>query len=115
MNCVCDYDPADFYSASRPIARKAHKCDECAGQIKRGERYERVNGKWEGCISTFKTCVWCLAVRDAISQRVPCFCWAHGGLDIDVEYALEEAYQYPGLWMRVAHIELERREDKRNA
>lgn len=78
--CFCDYDPATFYSRREPKARKLHQCEECGRAIQAGEQYEKVVGKWDGDVSTFKTCSRCTALRDHIKAHVPCFCWAHGNL-----------------------------------
>jgi hypothetical protein len=61
---VGDYDPADFYTATIQKARKIHTCSECGCEIKPGNRYEKVFGKWGGDLSTYKTCPDCLSVRD---------------------------------------------------
>lgn len=79
-DCYCDYDPAEFYSASTPTARKEHRCDECGHAISPGEAYERVGAKWEGSVTVFKTCSRCIALRDHLKAHAPCFCWAHGNL-----------------------------------
>jgi len=67
-NCGCIYvgddDPAELYKATHPKAKKSHKCSECGCDIKPGEGYERVFGKWDGDSSTYKTCSDCLSVRD---------------------------------------------------
>jgi len=65
--CACiyvdDYETAEFYTDKRPVARKVHKCCECGGTIKPGEKYEYVTAKWGGAISTYKTCLDCLSIR----------------------------------------------------
>lgn len=78
--CFCDYDPAEFYSATTPTARKAHRCDECGHAISQGESYERVGAKWDGSLTVFKTCARCTALRQHLKVHAPCFCWAHGNL-----------------------------------
>ena len=100
MSCSCDYDPAAVYNASRPLARKEHKCSECGGVIQQGERYERVDALWEEKWSTMKTCVWCLGLRDIIESGADCFCWAHGNLvEAMVEFLRDTQGEFPGLGM----------------
>lgn len=90
-DCYCDYDPAEFYSAVIRTARKQHKCEECSGTIMPGDKYEAVIGKWEGYVSTFKTCSFCVDIRTWTKNSVPCLCWAHGNMIDDCREAVEEA------------------------
>lgn len=89
--CYCDYDAPEFWSQSRPKATKEHRCYECRGIIKPGDRYERVAGKWEGDFSTFKTCERCCDLRQWVKNNVPCFCWYHGDMLSDAEDAVNDA------------------------
>jgi len=79
-DCACvyvgDYDGPEFVSEKIVKARKIHKCGECGREISPGEKYEKVVGKWEGDLSSHKTCVDCLSIRDNF------FCngWAYGGI-----------------------------------
>lgn len=91
-DCACDYDPAEFYAARVRMARKEHKCDECAGWIQPGEKYEAVIGKWEGCMGTFKTCEHCVNIRRWTKNNVPCLCWSHGNTIEDCKEAVQEAW-----------------------
>lgn len=76
--CACIYDgdgeQADFSTTEIVKARKSHKCGECGQTIAAGQKYERVFGKWEGRVSTFKTCFVCVEIRGAL------FCdgWTYG-------------------------------------
>lgn len=108
--CFCDYDnePAKAYWSSRPLARKAYRCDECGGEVLPGERYERVRAIWDRP-ETARTCVYCLAARDLCVSHMRCFCWAHFSLRDDIGYALEGAP--PGLRFALGRLELERRQD----
>lgn len=69
MDCGCidiDIDgTCEFYNEKVVIARKKHKCSECGAEIKPGDRYEYVFGKWEGDHFTVKTCIDCLSLRSA--------------------------------------------------
>ena len=97
MDCYCDYEMPRVYAAMQPIARKAHQCSECHGEIAPGERYERVFGVWDNA-RTFKTCPRCCALREWVRAHVPCFCWAHGNVREDaIETAREFGWQAPGL------------------
>jgi hypothetical protein len=67
MDCDCSTDEdnyPDFFVSKIVRSRKAHKCCECHQDIKPGEEYEKVTGKWDGKISTFKTCHICVLIRD---------------------------------------------------
>lgn len=83
-DCYCDGDPAEFYHAEMRKARKPHKCYECRCEIPVGETYEHVRGKWEGDVSTFKTCALCFELRQWALISVPCFCWNFGDLHENV-------------------------------
>ena len=115
MNCYCDIDNGDeptFYRSTRPVARKEYKCCECGGAIRRGERYERVNGVWDGGMSTFKTCLYCLHKLDIVSMIHPCFgsCRVHGTLDQDLRELLKE-FRYSTdarhVWITIGRISVE--------
>lgn len=102
-DCWCDYDRPDWWHSKVVMARKQHKCDECACPIRPGDRYEYVAGKWEGAICEFKTCVRCLALRRYVMDMVPCFCWAHGNLHEDAANTIDEyRHELPGLWFGFA-------------
>jgi hypothetical protein len=111
--CYCDFDNApEFYNSSRPLAKKAHKCDECGRIINRGERYERATGKWDGEVSTAKTCVYCLMARDLIESVALCFCWEHGNLHNNIIGWLDDSNVPPGVAMAIGRIEIDRTKDK---
>jgi len=96
IDCACDYDPPEFYRKRSPKARKEHRCEECNRPIKPGDRYEYVTAKWEGYLSSFRTCQRCVDLRQWVKNNVPCFCWTHGGLLEDAEEAVSEAcYRAP--------------------
>ena len=79
-DCLCDYDPPEFYHVATHTARQLHQCVECGRAIQPGQRYERVRAKWDGDISIVRTCGRCVALRQHIEAHVPCFCWAHHNL-----------------------------------
>lgn len=114
IDCYCDYDPAEFYCRRTRKAQKTHRCEECSRPILLGEQYEHVVGKWVGSMSTFKTCRYCVSMRDFMRNSVPCFCWAHGSMRDDLRQALEGAYgrardDVRGLAFRIGRIEVERK------
>jgi len=71
------------------IARKSHSCCECHRDIAIGERYQRINGCWEGAWSEFKTCMPCVDLRDELGRQDPI---AFGGLE---EAAQEYDEEFP--------------------
>lgn len=91
MDCSCDYDPAAFYLCSIRKARKQHRCDECAGTVMPGEKYEHATGKWDSGVYTFKTCERCVDLRTWVQNNVPCLCWSHGSGDEALRDAVDEA------------------------
>jgi len=64
-SCIYDDDGErpEFAHTTRPRARKEYHCCECSRNIKPGEVYERVAGKWDGEVSTVRTCIVCTNVR----------------------------------------------------
>ena len=66
-SCEIEIDTQDcgpsFASTKLLKARKDHRCFECKGAIKKGAKYEKVEGKWGACFETFKTCTDCLSLR----------------------------------------------------
>jgi hypothetical protein len=91
FDCYCDYEQPTFSSVTKPRARKLHRCEECGGKIKPGERYERSSGMWDGSISTFCTCERCHDIRVWLTNNLPCFCLAHGGMFEEAEESIREA------------------------
>ena len=61
---ACDFAPPEFHRAKVVTARKTHYCIECGEEIKPGDRYEYVVGKWDGMLETISTCSICLKIRD---------------------------------------------------
>jgi len=77
--CCCIYPDGEKATVGRTEtrrARKEHVCDECRETIKAGETYEHVTGCWDGEWATFKTCWFCLRIRE---DFFPCG-WNHGCL-----------------------------------
>jgi hypothetical protein len=63
-----DGDQSEFWVESSPKARKAHKCCECRESIQPGERYQRVVGKWDGRLETYRFCVPCWEISGEFSE-----------------------------------------------
>ena len=73
-NCdVCiggdyDYDGAnEFQFYATPKARKDHRCCECGDVIPKGHQYEAFTAKYDGAVSTTKTCLGCADIRSVYS------------------------------------------------
>lgn len=63
-----DYDGSpEFYFTSTPKARKDHRCCECRQIIRKGDRYEAFTSKYDGRVSTEKTCLACSDIRSVYS------------------------------------------------
>lgn len=58
------------YSESTPTARKEHKCCECAGAIRIGEKYHLGSGIWDGRAAAYKTCHECEQLRKELSDTI---------------------------------------------
>jgi hypothetical protein len=83
-SCACvivehDSYPECHWTESR-VARKEHRCCECGKQIKPGEKYEHVAGKWDGDFMSYKTCDVCCEVRDILF----CDMWVYTSLYEDL-------------------------------
>ena len=71
MDCACDcycddVEPMEFSVMTHPRARKDWTCLECGRPIQKGERYELIEGKFEGEFVKYRTCTGCHRLRDAI-------------------------------------------------
>ena len=67
MNCNCSVDTCDFrpefYHQFIHKARKMYECCECHSKITPGQKYEKIYGKWDGEIMSFRTCLTCVKIR----------------------------------------------------
>ena len=82
FDCCCstiEGDPPEFLVDKIVEARKDHVCCECGSEIKKGERYEKVVGKWDGEIDTIKTCLVCKTIREDLLCS-----WTYGMLKEDL-------------------------------
>lgn len=68
INCDCSdvYACAgDSFVREKTIrARKQHHCCECGDVIEKGEEYQVASGCWDGSWYHFKTCSFCVMLRD---------------------------------------------------
>ena len=62
MCSIDDGEMPQFYNETNATARKPHKCCECDRVIPTGEKYLRIEGKWDGDFLTFKQCTHCVAL-----------------------------------------------------
>ncbi len=60
----------DVFNEWSPKARQPHKCCECRGIIARGEKYQKIQGLWDGRWRTFKTCIDCKELREKITSSI---------------------------------------------
>lgn len=67
MSCYCDSSGPDFMSERVYRARKQHVCCECRTAIQPGRLYEAATGKWDGNVNTYKTCMPCARLREALT------------------------------------------------
>jgi hypothetical protein len=92
--CAIDYERPEFCTRTQPTARKIQQCDECRRYILPGESYERVFGKWEGRVNTFKTCAHCRVLQKWLVRE--CDGFLYGGLEEEIE---EHAREYSRFWL----------------
>lgn len=98
MNCSFEIDDynvngPDFFQERISKARKKYRCCECGGDIKPGDPYERVSGKWDGEVSNIRTCILCSRIRKDL-----CRSWTYGELrevireELGFDYVTSECY-----------------------
>ena len=76
----------EFYTETKPKARKQHKCDLCGKTIEPGEKYHCFTGKYDGKMFTDRTCLPCSGMISAYCDKCE-----HGGwADDDCEYLEED-------------------------
>lgn len=78
-DCYCDFGQPEFFRQSQPFARITHRCVECDRTIAVGERYIYSTGKWDGQITSYRRCLHCEAVAEAL-REMPCYCDYYLGL-----------------------------------
>ena len=91
MDCDYDYDgdPSEFESLTDPKARKEHKCSDCGGTIRIGERYEYFACKFNGEIHVEKRCADCRFIVHEVGSSIYEAC---GGWRQDWRGMLSEAW-----------------------
>lgn len=95
-SCYCDYDAPEFYVKDTRRARKEYRCAECQCKIQKGEEHEHVAAKWEGEVSSIRTCKLCVTLRDWVVGNVPCACWSHGDMIEGLQSSIDDAvYRAP--------------------
>ena len=118
MSCVCDYDTPDVVSG--PVtrtARKDHQCCECRRPISAGEPYQEITNLQDGEWRTYRTCRQCAAVRDALEERLPCYCVYLCGLYEDgfFDHLQDLRAAETGDYMAVMRLVVEARRARRHA
>ena len=89
MDCTCAIDndtgeTGQMFTKHNRKARKKHRCHECGKAILPGEEYRYESGKWDDEISSFRTCLDCLSIRDEI------FCsFVYGNVWEDLRYEIQ--------------------------
>lgn len=58
----------DFFNERKVVARKAHRCMECAASIEPGQRYSYGAGRCEGELIENKLCLTCRALVDVADR-----------------------------------------------
>lgn len=64
-----DAESPSAYSYTFRKARKDHRCHECRGTIKKGEKYHYHSGIWDGPCS-YKICVDCESLRNDMNETI---------------------------------------------
>jgi hypothetical protein len=77
--CSYDLEPAQVWSVTHPACRSEHICCECGLPLRKGERYQRIGCLFEGSLSTYKSHVLCVAMKDFVEKEV---CGGHGEIPI---------------------------------
>lgn len=85
MECIIENAAMAYRQVTRR-ARKPHKCCECGGIIKPGERYEHASGVWEWGPDSYKTCADCVYLWGESTQQC--------GEGYRVHFGLEEHLYY---------------------
>lgn len=92
LECYCDYDAPQVYSARKVRARKEYRCWECSKTIRVDELHEYAFGVLDGDTYQPRTCMSCVGIREYVSINIPCWCWAHGNLIEDAKEIIQAAY-----------------------
>lgn len=95
--CSCGYDgeAPELFTQKTIKARAPHFCYECGEVINPGDYYEQVKGKWDGNFETYRTCGFCLKIRDMVC----CDGYTFGELWPTVNECWEGAKEWIGIRM----------------
>ena len=107
--CSIEGEPPEFFNRKTVTAKKPHKCDECARDILPGEEYTSAIGKWDGTVSTFKTCRHCGVLQNWLQRE--CGGFLYGGLSDEMQ---EHAREYQSFWLWRGLASMRRRWRKRD-
>jgi len=90
---MCDGEEPGFWYERTPRANKVHKCIACGVQVGKGERYQRVSGKWDGGVESFSRCLRCAYVAKRLAEIT------HESVDIYLDCGNDplQAGKYPDL------------------
>lgn len=94
MSCGCDGGPSVIQTVIR-LARKEHRCCEGKHVISPGERYAYTSGVWDGRGDSFKQCMTCHRLFQAIADDDACYCPAFMQLDAAVEAWIDDRWCRP--------------------
>ena len=73
-------------------AKKQHKCAECHRFIEQGERYHVETYKFDGAVTTHKTCAHCMVARDWLQDE--CGGSLYGAIEEDIrEHCFSRVYR----------------------
>lgn len=79
MECSCavpaDNNEQPDFCVERDLlkSRKNYQCYECRDRINIGDRYNKITGKWDGTMDTFRTCSDCVSVKNVFYSAGYCF------------------------------------------
>lgn len=88
----CDERVTIISEAQMVKARKAHGCKECGRTINKGEKYLREVFKFDGALTTHKTCEHCEMVRRWLVYE--CGGWVYGAIAEDIREHFQEGYGF---------------------
>lgn len=68
---MCDYDDegSDVWNEKRRKARREHRCYACQETIRVGDIYQHTTSLYEGSWDTWRHCLRCVAMLDALAAR----------------------------------------------
>jgi hypothetical protein len=77
---VSDCEIPEFYICHEPVAKKAHDCVECSAKIVPGEKYLRVNLKYDGTVTAYKQHLQCAEACEYFRDHIGDECLYYGEL-----------------------------------